>query len=691
MQKLLFLDFETFSATPIARGLDVYFRDPEAEIMLGQWAVGPRPVTIHDFTEDPIIPAELEDALLDERVQIIAHKADFERGALHHMWKMELPEDRFFCTMACALAHSLPGGLALLADVLKCTAKIAGKDHINLFCKPAPKKQKLRRATRETHPKEWEEFKVYAGQDVGSCREVYHALPKRNYTGEHRRFWFVDQQVNQRGFAVDTELATAAVELLKDDKQKQDSRVQELTWNEEKQAPELHSANQRDKLMLHLCREYGVMLESMQADVLAEALEDDRLPEPVKELVRIRISTAMASTAKFSKLLLAAGPDDRLRGTLQYCGASRTGRHSGKIFQPQNLRRPTMKQGEIDYLTDLIKLRDPEGITMLSDLREACSNIMRGLIVAPPGRKLVVSDWSGIESRVLAWLAGEQWVLDVSVEADEGRGKDLYIHTVARAYGKALEEIDSYLRQQGKGMVLSLGYEGGVAAFISIAAAYGLDLDLLGRMAVDILPFEYMQRARDTYQWALKKDKTYGLPAHVYVACDAIKLSYRDANSNIRDQWKQYKEAFALCTMYAGEKVETGRCLFQRRGNWLMIELPSGRTLMYPSPRVHHGGQLSYMGQVNKQWVRIKTYGGKIAENITQAVSNDVLRASLLSTADDGFECVLHVHDEIVNEQDENDDYHNLARLDAHMRRRLSWSTGLPLHTAGWEGPRYHK
>ncbi|MFO7306624.1 MAG: DNA polymerase [Gammaproteobacteria bacterium] len=685
--KLLFLDFETFSPVPIQRGLDVYMRP--AEIMLAQWALNGGPVHVHDFTEDPIQPQELMDLINDPEVLIVAHNAAFERLALKHCWGIELPPERFFCTMACALAHSLPGGLGLLADVLKCEAKLEGKDHINLFCKPAPRT--LRRATRETHPAEWAEFMEYARGDVVTCREVYHALPKRNYTAEHRRLWFIDQKINERGFAVDRDLAQAAVELLAEDKKRLDQRAQELTGGE------LRSASQRDKLLLFLCREHGVLLESMQADQLADALDDDRLPEPVKELIRVRIATAMASTAKFSKLLLSAGPDDRLRGTLQYCGASRTGRWSGKIFQPQNLRRPTMPQGDIDAITQLIKERDGDSVTLYAGLQEACSNIMRGLIVAPPGKKLVVSDWSGIESRVLAWLAGEQWVLDVSVAADENRGQDLYVHTVCRAYGIDVNTFDkdskegSYLRQQGKGMVLSLGYEGGVAAFISIAAAYGLDLDELGHRAPDILPSEHMLRARDTFAWAAKKGKTYGLPEHVYVACEAIKLAYREANPNIAAQWRQYKDAFALVTMYPGEKVETGRCLFYRRGNWTMVDLPSGRTLMYPSPRVHQGGQLSYMGQANKRWVRIKTYGGKIAENITQAVSNDILRAALLNLVDDGFTPVLHVHDEIVCEQDANDDYHNIDRLNQIMRRELPWSKGLPLHTAGWEGNRYKK
>jgi DNA polymerase len=681
--KFLFLDFETFSTEPISRGLDIYFR--AAEFLLAQWAIGPGKVQLHDFYEDPIFPQELIDLLLDPSVTIVAHNAQFERYAIKYLLGIDIPAERFFCTMACALAHSLPAGLGLLSLVLGVTAKIDGKNHIHLFCKP--QRGKVKRWTNENSPKEWEEFKVYACGDVITGREVYHALPKRNFVGEHRRLWAEDNRINERGFHVDRELAEAAVELLDADKARLDGRTQELTNGE------LRSANQRDKLLLLLIRDYGILLESMQAEQLNEALDDDRLPEPVKELIRVRIATAMASTSKFKKLLICAGPDDRLRNTLQYAGASRTGRWSGRIFQPQNLRRPTMKQADIDEVTRLFVARDTDMITMYADLREAASNMMRGLIVAGPGKKLVVSDWSGIESRVLAWLAGEQWVLDVSSAADHDpkNNKDLYVHTVAKAYGMALDDIDSYLRQQGKGMVLSLGYEGGVKAFLSIAAAYGLDIEELGRKGPDILPSEHLARAADVYDWAVKKDKTFGLARPEYIACEAIKLAYREANSAIRDVWAAYRDAATLCIQYPGEKVVAGRCLFQRKGNWLMIEMPSGRTLMYPSPKVSPRGELSYMGQANKQWVRIKTYGGKIAENITQAVSNDILRVALLASVDDGFTPVLHVHDELVCEQDEDDDYHTLARLDGHMRRGLSWSKGLPLHTAGWEGTRYRK
>lgn len=681
MNRLLFLDFETYSTEPISRGLDIYFR--AAEFLMAQWAVGPGKVQLHDFFADPVFPQELLDLLLDPSITIVAHNAQFERYAVKYLLGIDIPPERFFCTMACAAAHSLPLGLGLLSLVLKVTTKIDGKNHIHLFCKP--QRGKVKRWDNSNAPKEWEEFKVYALGDVITGREVYHALPKRNFVGEHRRLWDVDNQINERGFHVDRELAEAAVELLDEDKARLDNRAQELTDGE------LKSANQRDKLLLLLIRDYGVLLENMQAEQLNEALDDDRLPEPVKELIRVRIATAMASTSKFKKLLICAGPDDRLRNTLQYCGASRTGRWSGRIFQPHNLRRPTMKQADIDEVTRLFLERDPDMITMYADLREAASNMMRGLIVAAPGKKLVVSDWSGIESRVLAWLAGEQWVLDVSTAADQGTGKDLYVHTVAKAYGMALEEITSYLRQQGKGMVLSLGYEGGVKAFLSIAAAYGLDLDELGIKGPDILPTEHLSRAADVYAWALKKDKTFGLSRASYIACEAIKLAYREANPMIAAVWKAYKEAATVCIQYPGEKVIAGRCLFTRRGNWLMIELPSGRTLMYPSPKVSPRGDLSYMGQANKQWVRIKTYGGKLAENITQAVSNDILRAALLASHDDGFLPVLHVHDELVCEQDADDTEHTLVRLDAIMRRELSWAKGLPLHTAGWEGKRYRK
>lgn len=682
MNKLLYLDFETFSFEPISRGLDVYFR--AAEFLMAQWAVGPGRVKVHDFFDDPLFPAELYDLLLDPNVLIVAHNAQFERYAIKYLLGLDLPPERFFCTMACAAAHSLPLGLGMLSMVLKVTEKIDGKNHIHLFCKP--QRGKVKRWTKWNSPKEWEEFKVYAEGDVLTGREVYNALPKRNFTGEHRRLWFVDQYVNERGFHVDRELAEAAVELLDADKARLDGRTQEITKGE------LKSANQRDKLLLLLIRDYGIILESMQAEQLNEALDDDRLPEPVKELIRVRIATAMASTSKFKKLLICAGPDDRLRNTLQYAGASRTGRWSGRIFQPQNLRRPTMKQSDIDAVTEHFRQRDVDMITMYADLREGASNMMRGLIVAAPGKKLVVSDWSGIESRVLAWLAGEQWVLDVSAAADKDKkAGDLYEHTVARAYGLELPAVTSYLRQQGKGMVLSLGYEGGVKAFLSIAAAYGLDLEELGAKGPDILPVEHLDRAADVYQWALKKDKTFGLSEPVYIACEAIKLAYREANANIAAVWRAYRDAAILCIENPGEAVIAGRCRFQRRGNWLTIMLPSGRELWYPSPKVSPRGELSYMGSANKQWVRIKTYGGKLAENITQAVSNDILRTALLAVHDDGFTPVLHVHDELVCEEDESDSYHTLARLDAHMRRELPWSKGLPLHTAGWEGKRYKK
>lgn len=701
--KLLTLDFETRSPVPIARGLDVYMR--EAEGLLAQWALGPRPVTVHDFLDDPIFPQELHDLLMDPAVTVVAHNVEFERTALRIIWGIDLPAERFFCTMACALAHSLPGGLDLLAQVLKVTLKHDGKEGIRTFCVPRPKREKRRDGmhsiewegrqyhfeTPETKPEEWQAFIEYAAGDVVSGRDVYFALPKRNYTGEHLRLYHADQRINARGFAVDRQLAEAAVDLLTEDKARLDAKVFDITGGE------VETANQRDKILLYLLREHGVLLDNLQADTLEELLGEETLPDVVKELIRARISTAMASTAKFSKLLTSAGPDDRLRGTLRFCGASRTGRWSGKIFQPQNLRRPTMEQSDIDDCTRFIKARDAESVTLYADLREAASNSMRGLIVAPPGKKLVVSDWSGIESRVLAWLAGEQWVLDVSVAADEKRGKDLYVHTVCRGYNLDVDEFNpksaegAYLRQQGKGMVLALGYEGGVGAFLGIAYQYGLDIAELAAKAPDMLPFELLAKSADTYEWAVDKGKTYGLTREEFVACNAIKLAYREANPAIAAVWRGYREAAAMAIQWPGESIEVGRCRFYRRGNWLMVDLPSGRTLMYPSPKLGQQGALSYMGQVNRQWQRIKTYGGKLAENITQAVSNDVLRAALLACEDDGWTTVLHVHDEVVCEQDADDDYHSIGRLNEIMRRELSWSKGLPLHTVGWEGERYKK
>ena len=700
---ILWLDTETFSEVMLSRGTDLYAR--VVEIMIAAYAIDSGPVRVHDCTDAWMLPAELEERLRDPETLIVCHNAYFDRTVMRWAWGMDIPASRFWCTYAQALAHSLPGGLGLLAEVLdvKVKKQAGGKDHINLFCKPRPKRDKLRRATRESHPVEWAQFMEYAGDDVGAMRDCYYAMPSRNYKGAEKDFWNLDQRINDHGLYMDVEFAEAAVELLKADKQKNDARVSELTHGK------VTAATQRDKFLMHLLMEHGVILDSLQADDLEAMLDEDWLPAEVRELIELRILSAMNSTAKYTRLLNCVGPDNRLRGTRQFNGASRTGRSAGRIFNPYNLRRPTMKARDIEMCIDMIRRRDIENIDLVADnLREACSNALRGLVIAPPGKKLVVSDWSNIEGRFAAWLVGETWKLQAFRDFDtilpgqfdkKGKplraGPDLYKLAYSKAFAKLVEAITDFQRQIGKGMELSMQYGGGVGAFIAVSYSYGLDLDELARVIPTVAPWEVYAQANAKWSWAVEKKLTLGLTREVWVACETVKMLWRAANSNFESGWGKLETAFRLALENPGEEFPACRCVFQKESDWLTIKLPSGRHLMYPTPRITADGGLSYAGQKNKSWTRIKTYGGKLLENITQAGSRDVLVHSMLEIAEtygesDDVELVLDVYDEVVAETPETSAF-NLAKMNAILTKNPSWAQGLPLAAEGFEAQRYAK
>lgn len=692
MHHILWIDTETFSPTKISRGTDVYAQ--LVEIMIVAYAFDNGVVQLWDCTLDPIMPADLRAALDDPSYTIVAHNAFFDRTVMRYAWQFEVPLERWHCTMAQALAHSLPAGLALLCDVLGVkTRKQSGKDYINLFCMPRPKKQKLRRATRETHPQEWAAFMSYAADDVGAMRDAFYAMPSRNYKGDEKALWCLDQEINDYGFAVDLEFAQAAVDMLKADKERLDAEITSLTNGR------VTAATQREKFMVELLMEYGVVLESLKADDLEELMLSDSIPTEVKELLRIRITSAMNSTAKFTRMMNCVSPDGRLRGTRQYNGASRTGRSAGRIFNPYNLRRPAMKAADIERCIQLVKDGDGEGVELFADnLREACSNALRGLLVAPPGKKLVISDWSNIEGRDAAWLTGETWKLDAfrafDTKGPDGKrlGADLYKLTYSQAFAVLVALVTDFQRQIGKGMELSLQYGGGVGAFIAVSYAYGLDMEELARVIPTVAPWEIVAQARAIYQWALKKGKTLGLSEPVYVACETVKLLYRAANSHLAASWPALENAARSAMTYPGEEFPCCRCVFSFKNDWLMIRLPSGRHLMYPQPRIMGDDTITYGGSVNKQWRRIKTYGGKLLENITQASSRDILTHNMLRIKREVPEAriVLDVYDEVVCEVPETSGF-GLADLNSMLTTNPAWSAGLPLAAEGFETRRYAK
>lgn len=689
----LYLDLETYSPVPLASGTHAYAE--KAEVMLFAWAIDDGPVSVWDCTLDPEVPQALAGAMDDSNVLICAHNSQFDRTVLSHAIPSLCPPiHRWRDTMVRALAHSLPGALADLCDILKVpTDKAkdkAGKQLIQFFCKPRPATSTLRRATRATHPGRWADFVSYAGQDIEAMRIIDKRLPAWNYQGAELDLWHLDQRINDRGVCIDLELAKSAVRAVERAQKGLAKRTQELTVGA------VQAATQRDAMLRHMLEVFGVHLPDMQQSTLQRRVEDPDLPQPVRELLAIRVQASTSSTAKYRKLLAATSTDGRLRGTLQFNGASRTGRWAGRLFQPQNLPRPALRQHQIDLGVEALKA-DADDL-VFDNVMELTSSAIRGCIVAAPGKKLVIADLSSIESRMLAWLAGEDWKLRAFAELDAGTGHDLYAMACAKSFGITPETVmenkatgDGSMRQVGKVMELALGYEGGVGAFISFAAVYGIDLsDMAAKAAI---PGHVRDEARRALEWTRQQRRsTHGLADEAWLVCESIKRMWRAAHPAVSSFWKELEEACRCAVMRPGVTFDCRRLRVRRDGAWLRIRLPSGRFLCYPSPQLDDAGKLSYMGvnQYSRKWSRLHTYGGKLVENVTQAASRDVLAQAMAGIEADGYAIVLSVHDELITETPDSNAY-TVAHLAERMAMAPEWAAGLPLAAAGFETTRYRK
>ncbi|EQC1103903.1 DNA polymerase [Salmonella enterica subsp. enterica serovar Newport] len=685
MQKL-WLDLETFSEIPIKNGIHVYAEG--VEIMLFAWAIDEGPVNVHDLTADYNLPTRLLTALSDESVLIYAHNSHFDRTVLRHAHPRLAPDvTRWRDTMVQALAHGLPGALGALCEVLGVPQDKAkdkeGKSLIQLFCKPRPKNSKLRRATSKTHPEEWRRFVAYAGLDIEAMREVYKRLPKWNYQGTELTLWHRDQQINDRGVCMDVQLAQAAIEAVDLEQKRLAKRTQVMTDGE------VQAATQRDALIKHIVESYGVELPDMQRSTLERRITDPDLPTAVKELLAIRLQASTTSTSKYKSLMKGVSSDGRLRGTLQFCGASRTGRWAGRLFQPQNLPRPSLEQEQIDEGIEALKAGCAD--LLFDNIMELTSSALRGCIMAPEGKKLVVSDLSNIEGRKLAWLAGEQWKLDAFREYDEGTGPDLYKLAYARAFNISPDDVDKYQRQIGKVMELGLGFGGGVAAFLTFALVYGLDLDELANAALPNIPRDVIREAKNWYDESVKRKSTYGLSERVFIACDSLKRLWRRAHPATCDFWYQLERTVRAAIATPQKTLYCGYLKIRRDGAWLRILLPSGRALCYPSPSIEKGN-ITYQGinSYSRKWQRLKTYGGKLVENVTQAAARDVLAGNMPLIEDAGYSIVLTVHDEVICEAPDTDDFNDKA-LSALLSTNPEWAPDIPLNAGGFEAYHYRK
>lgn len=642
--KELFLDLETFNTVPITHG--TYRYAETAEILLVAFAKDNEPPIVWDWTTGEYTVSDIQ-ALIDEADRVILHNSNFDRTVLAARG-VNLPLDKTYDTMVQALAHSLPAGLGDLCEVLGLAPDKSkdkdGKKLIQLFSKERPKKHKLRRATRDTHPEEWGRFIEYARRDVGSTRYVLRRLPQWNNSRGERRLWILDQRVNDRGITVDVGLARSAIRAFQRSAGNLAARSRDLTNGA------VASLTQRDKLLQHLSAEYNFETEDLTKGTVAGLLKAD-LDPTVRELLQIRQQASATSPAKYGRLLQGMSSDGRLRGTLQFCGASRTGRWGGRLFQPQNLPRSAFKADMVDLGIAALKAEAED--LLFDNISELCASAVRGTLVAAEGKKLVVCDLSNIEGRMLAWLAGEEWKTRIFGDFDAGRSPDIYIVAYSKAFGVPVDQVTKDQRQIGKVMELALGYGGGIGAFSKMAEVYNVHL-----------PEEQVTE---------------------------IVKAWRKAHRSVVSFWYDMDRACKEAIWSPGDSFRVRDLVISMADTDLRIKLPSGRYLCYPSAAVADG-QIEYQGtnQYTRKWETIRTYGGKLVENITQAAARDILAHGMLMAEEAGYEVCLHVHDELITETPDTDKW-SVEELAKIMSTNPHWALGLPLAAAGFEARRYRK
>lgn len=607
---ILWLDLETYSSTPITNGVHKYSED--ASIILFAYAIDNEPAKVWDVTTGEPIPEELHNALHDDSVIIYAHNSHFDRTITKKFYPCVSDPKRWRDTMILAYSYSLPGSLQDLCGLLQLPTDKAkdedGRRLVLLFTKPRPEKSTIRRATRETHPEDWARFVNYARLDVEAMREVYNRLPKWNDTPEMWAEWHLDQEINDRGMNIDTELVKAAVEAVKDAKDDADENIRALTNGD------VQTVGQCDALLKHIANVHKISLPDTQKATLERRLNDPDVPQAVKDLIDLRLNAGMASVKKFEALDRSTNTDGRLRGCLQFYGAGRTGRWSGKIFQPQNITRGSLKPAEVEEAIQALK--NGSAPFVYDNINKVISSCIRGAICAPKGKKLVVADLSNIEGRVLAWLAGENWKLQAFRDFDAGHGTDLYKATYGRTFGIDPKDVTKQQRQIGKVLELAMGYSGGVNAFLNFANVMRVDLKALAQHTFKAIDSELLAQSQDAYTWFKAKGMTDGIDQDVFIACEAIKRAWRGAHPATVKLWADLDNAFLSVLRGERDCVKVAHSTVFRKASYLCIRLPSGRSMCYPVARLakpNEKASFCYWGQfqASKNWGYIRTYSGK--------------------------------------------------------------------------------
>jgi DNA polymerase bacteriophage-type len=737
--KLLFLDSETRSRTDISAGTDRYTRDAECMIVTYAFATGPAKIWVP--FRDPLPPRDLTDALSDPEFLYVAHNAAFDRLILQRALNMRLPLRQWRCTMAGASAHGLPGSLESLGKVCMLTedeGKLTDdKGLIHTFCVPQAATGKF--IEPEDAPAEWQRFCAYAIRDTEALRAIFNRMPQVNYAGVNLRSWMLDQLINERGFGFDVRLAQAASEFL-DDAREASRKV--MRANTEDQ---IGSATQAKRLLAYIRNRYDIDIESLKAGDVRDYLESDDLDPILRTVLEERLEAGKSAGTKFKRGLTLVGPESRIRHWCRWSGAGRTGRHAARGYQPHNMARPSItvrrpvghkRAGRIEL--DPVKASTIDDVIIPGIYSKAALNnpivyggpfeavaiAVRHGIIAAQGNELVVGDFKNIESVITPWIAGEQSVLDAfqfSFDNPKDKSKDPYRILAGKMLGKRPEDVNESERQLGKVAILAFCFGGGVAALVNMAIAYQMDLEPLATIILPTATPEQLEKANKAWERAFLKGEDFELERPVYMACDVLKQAFRTANPAINQM--RYDLNTAILEAVAdknGTVYNVARCQVWCNASFLVIQLPSGRRLLYAAPQLKQeeiedplGGKswksryVTYLTVRGRSWRRERAWSGLYVENVVQGTANDILRAAMLRIHDDTLTVpaivaylqtlepyartaiCLHVHDEIGLDLPKGS--YPEERFRAILTAREPWMAGLPVAADTWINPRYGK
>lgn len=648
----LYIDIETFSSNDIKLGVHKYVDALDFEIILFAYAFNGDPVEVIDLKAGEKIPDHVISAMTDRDVLKTAFNANFEIICIRKLFPELIVENQWECDSVLSLYNGLPLGLDAVGKALGLPQDkqkdARGKKLIQFFCKPCKATKKNGGRTRnlpEHAPEEWEVFKEYNAQDVVTERAIREAAWIQITPTEYH-LWLIDRAINDRGVYIDMDLVESAIKVSGEYSDKLMGMAKEITGLDNPNSV----AQLKDWLKIN-----GYPVASLDKEAIAGLMSDERLHPTIKKVLEIRQMLGKTSIKKYMAMRDSICQDGRAHDLFQFYGASRTGRWAGRNIQLQNLPRNYLS--DLDEARSAVKAGDTEWLEIMYDnVPDLLSQLIRTAIIPQPGNKFIVADFSAIEARVIAWVAGEKWRMDAFRD-----GKDIYCESASQMFGVPVEKhgVNGELRQRGKVAELALGYGGGVAA--------------MKAMGGDKLNMDDEELQQIVTKW-------------------------RKASPSIPEFWRKIETGAMRVIKYGGEYFvnRAKNIVFIAHEKDLILSLPSGRCLVYRNAGIgenRFGNEsISYEGinQTTRKVERMETYGGKLTENLIQAIARDCLGEAMLTLEKNGYAIVAHIHDEVVCEVPDNDQF-TLDRAVELMTRGSEWSKGLLLNASGFESYYYMK